>query len=421
MATQILDVIVIGSGQAGLSMSYYLKINNFRHIIFEKGKVGDSWRSQRWDNFRLNTPNKMNLLPNCKYVYTDPDGFSSAQEFIALLEQYVQENELPLVEECNVIAVERNIESDIFIVSVCNKGKDEKYKAKQVVVASGIQNQKKIPFFSNYISQDIYQIHTSEYKNSSSLPKGSVLIVGTGQSGVQIADDLIDAGKKVFLSTSEVGRIPRRYKGKDVEDWLIATGFYETLTQEIKDFNLLSLRQPQISGVGEKGRTLSLQFLAKRGAIILGKMNNAELDHTFFQTNAVNNIKFGDESSNSIKKMIDNYIVKMELSPNVRSELDIADISDNTISIPNINYLNLRDNDITSIIWATGLQGDFSYLKCPVLTPNGILKQQNGISEIEGLYFLGLPWMYKRKSGIIWGIKDDAEFLLNYILAYNKI
>ena len=303
-----LEVVVIGAGHAGLSISYYLKQLGKKHLVLEQNKVGNSWSSQRWDSFKLNTPNKFSLLPGLDTNSTDPDGFCSAKEFADLLKSYASTFELPVTEDSKVISVEKLPNSGMFSITTKHKDGIINYRCKKLVVASGIQNIKSIPEFSSNISKEIFQLHASEYRNSNMLPEGKVLVVGSGQSGVQIAEDLIDYGRKVYLATSMVARVPRRYRGKDIFEWLELAGFNDHRTIEALDPQMLKMEQPQLSGVGKRGKTISLQALAKKGVIILGKIGNANQNHIDILANAVDHVKFGDEFSHQIKAMIDDYI-----------------------------------------------------------------------------------------------------------------
>lgn len=416
----VLDVIVIGAGHAGLSISYYLGKLHLDHIVVEKGRIGDTWRNQRWDSFRLNTPNKVNLLPGQGNVFPDTEGFCSAPEFEGFLESYARKFQLPVIENCRVLSVEKISGLNEFHVTVLENGSANYYRSKQVVIASGGQNINNIPAFAKNISPEILQLHTSDYKNASRLPEGNVLVIGCAQSGIQVAEDLTDSGRNIFVSTCPVARVPRRYRGKDIVDWLILTGFYDMQTNDVTE-EILNMKFPQISGVGLRGHTLSLQSLSKKGAVILGKTAVADRDIISIQPNAAAHVQFADESSGKVKDMIDLYIQKSGLyaPPN---EEDTADIPDaDAACASTVTSLNLIRNDITSIIWATGFVGDFSYLKLPVFNEFGMVKHHNGFSEIEGLYFLGLPWLRKRQSGTILGIKEDAEIIAEKILACSLI
>jgi putative flavoprotein involved in K+ transport len=418
--TQIFDVIVVGAGHAGLSISYFLSWNNLAHIVFERGKIANSWRSSRWDSFKLNSANKINLLPSQAIYFQDPEAFCSASDFAASLESYVTSSNLPVKENCTVTSIEKRNGQEYFTVSVSENGSIKNYDSKQIVVASGAQNEKLIPQFAKYITPEILQLHTSEYKNVRQLPYGNVLVAGSAQSGTQITEDLINSGKKVFLSTGSVGRIPRRYRGKDILDWLIATGFYDVRTEDVTDPFIFKIRPPQVSGVGERGHTSSLQSLARNGAVILGKAANADSFKIFLQPNAAAHVKFADEFSINIKNTIDDFIDKNHLSV-TDAEEDNDDIPDREASCASlITKLNLTDSNITSIIWATGFTSNLSYVRLPVLTDDGKPIHHNGISSVNGLFFLGFPWLRSRKSGIIYGIAEDAEFIFHEILKNHK-
>ncbi|MFZ0280569.1 MAG: NAD(P)/FAD-dependent oxidoreductase [Bacteroidales bacterium] len=419
MNSSVLDVIVIGAGHAGLSISYFLKKLRLNHLVFEEGKIGNTWRNQRWNSFKLNTPNKMNLLPGQENILSEPEGFCSASDLIFFLEGYSEKYQLPVIECCKVTSVEKIHDSTDFSVAVSENGYEKNYRSKQVVVASGGQNIKNIPTFSKNITPNILQLHAAEYRNASLLPDGAVLIVGSAQSGIQIAEDLIETGRKVFISTSRVSRVPRRYRSRDITDWLTLTGFFDLRATDVTDPGILNMKQPQISTAGPRGHTISLQALARNGAVILGRMEFTDATNIFLRPDAASNIRFADESSKKLKEIINEYIQNSQLNAPPPEEDPEDEPDKSAASASSVTKLNLAENHITSIIWTTGFTGDFSYLKLPVFNGSGILNHYEGISDIEGLYFLGLPWLRKRKSAIIFGIKEDAELLADSILAYS--
>jgi putative flavoprotein involved in K+ transport len=420
LANSVYDVIVIGAGHAGLSMSYFCKKHGLDHIVFERGRIGESWRSQRWDSFAINTPTWISVLPGDKYEGDDPDGFYLLNEFIESLDRYAGKFQLPVVEQARVISLENATSNGNFKIMVSQNGGSKKYYCNHVVVASGIMNTKKIPPFAAHISPGTVQLHASEYRNPALLPDGAVLVVGSGQSGCQVTEDLLEAGRKVYLSTSMVPRVPRRYRGKDVMYWLKESKFLEIEPQNVTDPQMLTMKQPQVSGVGALGRTVSLQSMAKAGAVILGKLANAEGDELYFQPNAAQHVMFADGFSKKAKEMIDEFIQKSGIDA-PESEPDPADEPDPAAACASdITTLNSRENNISSIIWTTGFGADFSWIKLPVTDTNGNPKHTNGISEVKGLYFLGFPWLRKRKSGIIYGISEDAEFIADKIMNGNK-
>jgi putative flavoprotein involved in K+ transport len=417
MKSSGLDVIVIGAGHAGLSVSYHLKKNNLRHLVFEKGLIAETWRNQRWDTFRLNTPNKFNLLPGEDNIMPDGEGYGSASDYASYLEAYSSKFQLPVFENCRVVSVERLKESKGFAVHVKDNGSMAYYRCQQIIVASGAQNIKQIPPFAGNVSPGIYQLHAGEYRNVELLPPGAVLVAGSAQSGMQIAEDLIAGGRKVYISTSKVGRVPRRYRGRDIVDWFDLTGINDALTSEITDPQILQARQPQVSGVGKRGHTVSLQSLARADSVILGRLTGADSANIVLEPNAAANVHFADEFSKNIKKQIDDYIVRSQCEAPPPEE-DIADLPDEKAACASdVPFLSLKNRNITSIIWATGFKGDFSYLKLPVSDGSGTLRHSDGLSSVEGLYFVGLPWLRKRKSGIIPGIREDSEFIVHKLMA----
>ncbi len=410
-----IPVIIIGAGHAGLCVSYFLHKHAMDHLVFEQGKIGQTWRSQRWDSFRLNSANKLNLLPGQEKYFQEPDVFPGAPEFAKGLESYARQLVLPVKENARVIEVARDEEQDRFVVTVNEKEGQKKYHCRQLVVASGSQNKPLIPLFATNIDKGIFQLHASEYKNAAALPAGNVLVVGSAQSGTQIAEDLVLTKNKVYLSTGKVGRIPRRYRGKDTLDWLVESGFYSLTKDQVRDPAMLKMKPPQVSGIGERGRTTSLQSLSKQGVMILGRADHADKENIYFQPDAAEHIKFADNFSMNIKTLIDDFIQQKNIAA-PRYAVDKNDLPDSNASCASaIRKLNFKESNITSIIWATGFTGDFSYLKLPVINEEKAPIYQDGVSPVKGLYFIGLPWLRTRGSVVIFGTSDDAQFIANKI------
>ena len=356
------------------------------------------------------------MLPEQATYFNDPDAFSFANEFALSLENYAKQRKLSVKEQCKVVEVKKQERPTTFTVTVSEGGEERIYRCRQIVIASGGQNTVHIPAFAQNIGDHIVQLHTSEYKNSGQLPEGHVLVVGSAQSGTQIAEDLVRAGKKVFLSTGKVGRIPRRYRGKDIFDWLVELGFYDAYTDDITDPAVFKIKNAQVSGSGERGKTCSLQSLARSGATILGKAQNADADTVFLHPSAPLHVRYADEFSLKVKTLIDDHIEKNSI-PAPLPEIDPDDSPDENASCASdTTRLNLKDSGIKSIIWTTGFTGNFTYLKLPVLDEENMPLHRNGISDVDGLYFIGLPWLRKRKSAIILGASDDAEFIVNHIM-----
>lgn len=414
--TQIIDIIVVGAGHAGLSISYFLSKNNLSHIVFERGQIGESWHSQRWDSFVLNTPSNMNILPGESAHDLHSESFMIRHNVINKLKQYSNKFQLPVREYATVTSISKKPGEKVFSVNVNTNGKTEHWTSKQVVIASGAMSAAKIPALSKSLPKNIYQIHVADYHNPSQLPEGGVLIVGGGQSGCQVAEDLVGSGRTIYLSSSKVGRMPRRYRGKDSMDWLTEMKYFDIPTEAIKDPKQLTVTTPLLSGVGIFGHTISLQSLHRQGIIILGRLTHVENDTIFLASDVKENVRCGDEFSKEIKILIDDFISKERLIAGEMEE-DEADLSDiNTSCADDISKINIREKQINSVIWTTGFSSDFSYLKLPVLADDGKPIHHNGISPVIGLFYIGFPWLRSRKSGIIYGMPEDAEFISLEIL-----
>jgi putative flavoprotein involved in K+ transport len=418
MNGSILEVIIVGAGHAGLSASYYLKHLGLEHVVFEKGKIGESWRSQRWDSFTMNTANRLNVLPGFFYKGRKPDAYSSAVEFVKSLEDYVSSFQLPVSENTTVLSVDKLQSNPYFTVTVSQDNEGVRtYNCWQVIIASGSMNVPYTPPFAKHISPAIKQLHASRYRNSPQLPEGAVLVTGSAQTGCQLAEDLLDAGRKVYLSTSKVPRIPRRYRGKDIMDWLIEAKFIEGgTTSEIVSGSGCSFPEPLLTGAGEMGHTLSLQALVQKGAVLLGRMDKASSDNVFFENNVMDHIRFADEHSMVVKGKIDDYINRKQLMAE-EAVTDEADMPYGNGIMPTISALSLTDHNITSIIWATGFSGKYDYIKLPVLDSDGRPIHEHGVSATEGLYFVDCSWQRNQKSNYVFGVKEDAGFVSSKVYA----
>ena len=413
---EVLDTVIVGGGQAGLGVSYYLQQNGIRHVVFEQGRVGETWLSQRWDSFQLNTPNLRNVLPGLPYEGIEPDGFWRTENLVDYFQRYVQHFGLPVRTGVTVISVERSGDQNGFVVK--SKGQnqaEETVASRSVVVAAGIQRIPKIPAIRSKLPADIVQLHTAEYRNAASLPPGAVVVVGGGQSGCQITEDLLAAGRTVYLCTSKVGRVPRRYRGRDLIEWWVETKFVDVTYDSLPDKSISRAAQPQISGLGRYGHTLSLQSLASQGVTILGRLLDIESGTLVLGDDAAAHIHFADEFSQRVKNDIDAYLSRMNITPPPLEDdpADIADVEAKCVS--SLRQLNLREADVSTVIWATGFTGDLSWIHLPVFEEQNRPLHKRGVSVEHGLYFVGFPWLNSRKSGILLGIAEDAQYIAEAI------
>jgi putative flavoprotein involved in K+ transport len=412
----ILDTVIVGAGQAGLGVSHFLQLEGRKHVVFERGRIGESWLAQRWDSFKLNSPNFMNGLPGLTYDGSEPDGFWGPDELVCYFQRYVESFQLPVQTGISVTSVERTKDEEGFIVNTSIDGQvEESVLSRSVVIASGSQQMPKIPSIRSKIPDNITQLHVADYSNASALPPGAIVIVGSGQSGCQIAEDLQAAGRDVYLCTSKVGRAPRRYRGRDILKWWIDTKFTDVTFASLEDKSICRAAQPQFSGLGRYGHTISLQQLARQGVVILGRMLDVEADTLVLGDEAAGHVRFADESSQMWKNRIDAYLEKGGIT-SPPPEDDPADAPDPQAECASpLRRLNLREAKVSTVIWATGFTADFSWIHLPVLDAEHKPIHQRGISPVRGLYFIGFPWLSSRKSGIIYGIEEDAHYIAGAI------
>jgi len=412
----MLDTVIVGGGQAGLGVSYFLQQNGHKHILFERGRIGESWLSQRWDSFRLNTSNLRNTLPGLPYDGPEADGFSPINTLVDYFQKYVDRFQLPVRTGVTVLSIERAEDKEGFVVKTrADDGHEESVSSRSVVIASGIQRLPRIPALHAKLPRDITSYHTADYRNPQGLPPGAVVVVGSGQSGCQIVEDLLAAGRTVYLCTSKVGRVPRRYRGKDLVEWWVDTKFWDVTYASLQDKSISRASQPQISGIGRYGHTVSLQNLAGQGAVILGRLLDIESDTMILGDDAAAHVHFADEFSQRIKNDIDAYLERMHITPPPLED-DPADAPDPEAQCASpLRQLPLNESNISTVIWATGFTGDFSWIHLPILDNQNKPIHERGISRERGLYFVGFPWLNSRKSGIIYGVEEDANFIANAI------
>ena len=271
MSKERINTVIVGGGQAGLALSYYLRQQGGEHVVLERAPaVANAWRNQRWDSFTLVTPNFQVQMPGAEYAGNDPFGFLSRAEVIKYFDDYVEKFALPVRCGVEVATVERSEQGYLVRTS------EGRYETANVVIATGLYQSPKIPTFGMAIPPSILQIHSMDYKNPSALPAGAVLVVGTGQSGAQIAEELYQSGRKVYLSIGSAGRVPRRYRGQDINDWFTRIGMFDTKVGELKSPRAKFAPHPQISGKNG-GESLNLHRFARDGVVLLGHVRGAQV------------------------------------------------------------------------------------------------------------------------------------------------
>jgi putative flavoprotein involved in K+ transport len=404
-----MEAIIVGAGQAGLAVSYLLTQNHIQHIVLERGKVGESWRSQRWDSFYLNTPNWSNSLPGMEFDGGAPDAFGHRDKLVSYLERYARSFAAPVRENAQVTQ----------LVSVPTGGYrlqvgDDSFDTPVVVIASGSMSRPRMPGIAHKLPSDIISLNAGTYKNSESLPEGAVLIVGSAQSGCQIAEDLVAAGRRVYLCASRVGRVPRTYRGRDIFAWWKDMGFWDVRVEELENPAMQYAALPQVSGV-DGGRTVSFQSLARDGVVLLGRVTDIDGYNMMLKPDLIKAIQFADEKSSVFKKAVDEYIQKNRITAPIPEpdpgEPDLPDLHGSDL----IERLNLHEAGISTVIWCTGFDADWDWLKAGAFDEYSRPRHRNGFGTSPGLYFIGFPWLSKRKSGTIYGISEDASRIVEHI------
>lgn len=414
--TQTLDAVVVGAGQAGLGVAYFLKRDGYRFVVLERGRVGETWRSQRWDAFALNTPNWCNVLPGETYEGPEPDGFWGRDELVRSFEQYVEKHELPVRTGVSVTSVEAAPSGSGFIVTT--NADEEPLEARTVVLASGAMQTPRLPPRRVQVPESVLQMHTGDYRSVEMLPPGAVVVIGAGQSGCQVAEDLLSAGRKVYLCASKVARLPRRYRGRDIIDWWAEMGFLDERTEDLEDATQVLATQPQTSGVGRHGHTVSLQQLERAGAVLRGRFVDVQNGVLITDSRLPEYIQYADEKSAAFKKAIDDYLAKKGIESPPREDDPADEPAPRGTGHGAPTRLDLEAAKVGTIIWCTGFTADYGWIKVPVLDDRGLPMHDHGVSPVPGLYFLGFPWLRSRKSGLIAGICDDAEFIAGEVRRY---
>jgi putative flavoprotein involved in K+ transport len=408
--TEQVEVVIIGGGQAGLALSYCLTQQGRTHLVLEQGQAGETWRSARWDSFTLNTPNWMTQLPGFAYEGDDPDGFLPRQDIVDYLERYAASFDAPLHCGARVTAVRERPRGDGYLVETPQMT----FAARSVVLATGAFPKAKLPAASAALSDDIYQIHTSEYRNPQILPSGAVLVVGTGQSGCQIAEDLHESGRQVYLSTSGCGRVPRRYRGKDTTWWLARLGFYDRTLDQLPSPTAKFACNPHVSGT-QGGHDINLRQFARQGMTLLGHVQTAQGKQLLLAPDLEENLAKADAFAAQISQGIDEYITKFGMEVAANGSTTGKAPSNGAMPTKPILTLDVRLAGISTIIWASGYKLDFSWVHIPVFDQAGYPVHRRGITAYPGLYFLGLHWLYKTKSALLFGIGEDAAFIASAI------
>jgi putative flavoprotein involved in K+ transport len=396
------DIAIIGAGQAGLATSWHLSQAKVDHVVLEAGHVAETWRTRRWDSFRLVTPNRFVLLPGAEYNAADPDGFMSLAELINHLQTWADSFDAPVEEGCSVSSLD---ETDGGFLLTTRSGN---VKARTVVVASGAYQRPYRPKGADSLPNGLVQLFAEEYTNPGDLPPGAVLIVGSGQTGCQLAEEIHQSGRKVFLACGRCVWIPRRLHGHDMVWWMVESGYMDRTPDKLPSPQARFLGNPQATG-HDGGRDLHFRVLHDMGVELLGRYVGAEGTKIQLADDLASSVDFGDARLADMLKFIGGYYAvsgstapTFEMPPplrvKTRTELDVA------------------KDGIGAVIWTSGYRPDYDWVKFPVFDDMGFPVQTDGRTAVPGLYFMGVHWMRKAKSSILSGVGEDAEVVARQIV-----
>ena len=400
------NTVIVGGGQAGLSVSYFLKKLRVDHLVLEQADLpGDAWRNHRWDSFTLNTPRWQSRLPGDRFGSEDADGFMPKDEIAARFEKLARP--LPVRYGARVVAIERISASGTYVVEIDG---GEQVTARNVVVATGLHQTPKIPSLSRDFPSHIRQLHSDGYRNPEKLPPGAVLVVGSAQSGAQITEELYESGRKVFLAVGRAGRTPRRYRGRDANWWIDRLGHYDRRVSELPSPKAKFSGKPHISGT-KGGHTINLHQFAHDGVTLLGRLAGVSGGVVMLAGDLRDNLAAADRSEADLVKAVDAHVAQTRM---VAPEETLPALTYG-FAQPVLTELDLKAAGITNVIWATGYNFDFSIVRLPVVDGDGFPIQTRGVTAYAGLFFVGLPWLHTAKSGLIYGVGEDASYIADRI------
>ena len=409
MSIETIDTLIVGGGQAGLAMSEHLSNAGVQHLVLERSRIAERWRSERWDSLVANGPAWHDRFPTLKFSNISPEGFPPKEMVADYLVEYAEQNATPIRCGVEVTKVKRLKGRAGFHVETS----DGVFETTSVVAATGPFQK---PIIPAVIPEDagVMQIHSSGYRNPAQLPDGAVLVVGAGSSGAQIADELLRSGKQVYLSTGPHDRPPRSYRGRDFVWWLGVLGKWDDEGVEPGSEHVTIA----VSGA-RGGHTVDFRRLAEQGMMLVGRTENYKDGVLNFAADLAQNVANGDANYLSVLKEADAYITRNGLDLPKEPEAHIIGPDPQCVTDP-IRTLDMAEAGITSVVWATGFAVDYSWLQVDALDDCGKPKHQRGVSNEPGIYFLGLAWLSRRGSPFIWGVWHDAKHLAEHITTQRK-
>lgn len=404
-----LPAVVVGGGQAGLSMSWHLVRAGVEHVVLERGTACHDWADRRWDAFTLVTPNWQCQLPGYAYDGEDPDGFMTRDQVVAWLRRYPATFGAPLHEGVTVTALREAPGGGFALTTTAGA-----LTADQVVVATGGYHQPLLPAVSQRLPDDVVQLHSAQYRSPQALPDGAVLVVGSGQSGAQVAEDLHLAGREVHLALGSAPRVARRYRGRDCVAWLHDMGVYDVgIEAHAGGLSKRESTNHYVTGRGG-GRDIDLRAFARDGMHLHGRLESVRAAALRFAPTTAASLDAADAVAESIKDDIDRWIARQGID--APAEARYVPVWRPPSPEEEVVDLDLHAAGVASVVWAVGFRADFRWVQVGVFDGTGAPTHRRGVTAVPGLSFLGLPWLHTWGSGRFAGVARDAEHLAEHVV-----
>lgn len=410
MATPTTTTVVVGAGPAGLAMSRHLTDLSIDHLVLERGRTAERWRSERWDSLRLLTPNWQTRLPGWAYRGGDPDGYMTMPEVIAHLAGFASSFDAPVREETTVISARPDPRRDGYVV-VTDQGT---LRCESLVVATGATGRPNVPRLAAHVPPSVHQVTPSTYRNPDSLAPGQVLVVGASASGVQLAEEIQRSGRQVTLAVGEHARLPRTYRGMDIQWWLDALGVLDRRFDEVRDLEA-ARRTPSMQLVGTpERRSLDLGVLARTGVGLAGRLVDVSGGTARFADDLPDTVVAAETRQSRVLDRIDRWVTARGRSGEFGPPTRPAPVA--VTGAP--RRVRLGGRGIATIVWATGYRPHDPWLHIPVTAPDGSIRHHGGVTRAPGVYVLGLPFLRRRKSTFLDGFGQDAADLSAHLAAH---
>lgn len=397
------EVAIVGGGQAGLATSWHLKQRGVEHVILEAGRVAETWRTRRWDSFCLVTNNWTVKLPGAEYAGPDPGGFMLREELVDYFQDWADSFDAPVRLDSRVSSLVHDGEGYTLHML------DGPIRARTVVVATGAFQRAHQPSGAEGLPRDVYQLLAEDYRNPGQLPAGAVLIVGSGQTGCQLAEELHAAGRSVHIACGGCAWTPRQIDGKDFVAWSAESGWFDRPVEKLPNPTAVRLTGNILATGSGGGHDMHYRTLHAQGIELLGHFKGASGSKVFFADDLAASVDFGDARLRDWFSFVDAHC-KQAGQPSPQFEWPAP------LRIPTRTEIDLHDEHVAAVIWTTGYRPDYRWVRLPVFDQAGFPVQVDGkATGVDDLYFVGVHWLRKHKSSILYGVGEDAEMVASQI------